>query len=355
MFKKVEYEILNVMSKPTAQIPYGVQMLGAPLEWPETKGKGIKVAVLDTGRPQHPDIHVADSYVSKNLQHFHDALDYDGHSTHVCGTICANGKILGVAPEVKLYTAKVLDDTGSGNDESITDGIYWAIGKNVDVINMSLGGKKPQEKLHRAIQFAVQTGIIIVCAAGNAGEDWIAYPAKFPETIAVSAIDSHKHWPDFSSIGEEVELAAVGVDVLSTYLNGQYATLRGTSMACPHIAGAIALMQAKSKIRFGRRLNLQEMRTTMHIYAEDIGEPGKDTRHGFGVFSFGRFEKEEYIRPEIKIELGSPIYYVDGIRKEMDTSPVLDKNNRTLIPVRYLTQEYGAKVDFIPPKTILIR
>ena len=109
-------------------------------------------------------------------------------------------------------------------------------------------------------------------------------------------------------------------------------------------------MQAKSKIRFGRRLNLQEMRTTMHIYAEDIGEPGKDTRHGFGVFSFGRFEKEEYIRPEIKIELGSPIYYVDGIRKEMDTSPVLDKNNRTLYFVCYLTQERGQSVDFILPK-----
>lgn len=354
MFKTADYEVLQTMSKPMTNIPYGVQMLGAPLEWAETRGAGIKVAVLDTGRPQHPDIRVVDSFVSSNLKNSRDELDHNGHSTHVCGTICANGKIKGVAPEVELYTAKVLDDTGGGDDLSITEGIYWAIQKDVDVINMSLGGRNPQPKLQKAIQFAVQTGIIVVCAAGNAGQSWMAYPAKFDDTIAVVAVDENKEWPDFSSVGEEVELAALGVDVLSTYLNGQYAILRGTSMACPHIAGAIALMQAKAKKRFNRRLSLQEMRTTMNIYAEDIGEPGKDVKHGFGVFSFGRFEKEEYIRPQLKLEIGSNVYYKDGLQRQMDTEPIIDANNRTLVPVRFLAEEYGAKVTFIPPKTVVI-
>ena len=354
MYQISNYEVLEVMSTPTATIPHGVQMLGAPLEWPETRGAGIKVAVLDTGRPEHPDIKVADSFVSKNLRNSTSDVDRNGHSTHVCGTICANGKIMGVAPDVELYTAKVLDDTGGGDDITITEGIYWAIQKDVDVINLSLGGKQPQTKVHNAIKFAVDNGIIVVCAAGNSGEAWMAYPAKYPETIAVVAIDKDKQWPEFSSVGEEVELAALGVDVLSTYLNGQYAILRGTSMAAPHITGAIALMQAKAKKRFGRKLNLQEMRLALHIYAEDIGEPGQDTKHGFGVFSFGRFEKEEYVRPKLQLEIGSNIYYKDGLKRQMDTVPVLDVNNRTLVPVRFLAQEYGAKVTFIPPKTVLI-
>src|SRR5690606_15827122 len=127
--------------------------------------------------------------------------------------------------------------------------------------------------------------------------------------------------------------AALGVDVLSTYLNGGYAILRGTSMAAPHITGAIALMQAKAIKRFGRKLNLQEMRLALHIYAEDIGEPGRDRKHGFGVFSFGRFEKEEFIRPKLQLEIGSRTYYKDGLKREMDTAPVIDRNNRTLVPV----------------------
>lgn len=354
MYQISNYEVLEVMSIPTATIPHGVQMLGAPLEWPETRGAGIKVAVLDTGRPEHPDIKVADSFASKNLRNSTSDVDRNGHSTHVCGTICADGKIMGVAPDVELYTAKVLDDTGGGDDITITEGIYWAIQKDVDVINLSLGGKQPQTKVHNAIKFAVDNGIIVVCAAGNSGEAWMAYPAKFPETIAVVAIDKDKQWPDFSSVGEEVELAALGVDVLSTYLNGQYAILRGTSMAAPHITGAIALMQAKAKKRFGRKLNLQEMRLALHIYAEDIGEPGKDVKHGFGVFSFGRFEKEEYVRPKLQLEIGSNIYYKDGLKRQMDTEPIIDAKNRTLVPVRFIAQEYGAKVTFIPPKTVLI-
>lgn len=353
-FQKSDYEILSITNKPTIQIPYGIQMLGAPLEWPETKGAKIKVAVLDTGMPIHPDIKVKESYTSKGLRNAHDEYDHDGHATHVCGTICANGQILGASPEIELYTAKVLDDTGGGNDNTITEGLYWAISKNVDVINMSLGGKNPQTKLHKTIQYAVEQGIIIVCAAGNSGESWMAYPAKFPETIAVAAIDNYKKWPSFSSVGSEVELAAVGVDVQSTYLDGKYAILRGTSMACPHITSAVALMQAKAKIRFGRKLNLEEMRTILHIYAEDIGETGKDSKHGFGVFSFGRFEKKEYIRPKIKMQIGSPTYYVNDVQKKMDTSPILDKNSRTLVPVRFLAQEYGAVVTFVPPKTVIL-
>lgn len=267
-------------------------MIGAPYEWEETKGADIKVAVLDTGRPVHKDIKVIDSI---NVSSARDDIDYDGHAHHVSGIICANGGILGVAPEINLYTAKVLDDQGRGTDETIAKGVRWATSKRVDVINMSLGGADQSPLTHAAIQDAVRKNIIVVCAAGNAGKAYMAYPAKYPETIAVAAVDITKTRPEFSSVGKEVEVAAAGVEVLSCWKNGGYSRIQGTSMACPHIAGAVALFQAKAMIRYRRKLTLQEIRLLLHMYAEDLGEPGRDRSHGFGTFSFGRFNKDDYV------------------------------------------------------------
>lgn len=209
MYRLSDYRVLRTMSTPPDEIPYGVRMLGAHLEWAESKGKGMKVAVLDTGRPQHPDLKVVASYASPKLINSSSDLDRNGHATHVCGTICANGRIKGVAPEAELYTAKVLDDTGMGNDDTITDGVYWAIDKGVDVINMSLGGPKPQPKLQKALEYAVSLGITVVCAVGNSGHEYLAYPAAFDFTIGVGGVDKEKAWVDFSSVGDAVDVCAL--------------------------------------------------------------------------------------------------------------------------------------------------
>jgi len=206
-------------------------------------GQGVTVAVLDTGISHHTDLdgnvtHTLDSVSS-------DGIDRQGHGTHVSGIIGAikNGAgIVGVAPSCKLISVKVLGDNGHGGYASIEEGIQKAMDSGAHIINMSLGASvTPPESLHNKIKEASQRGIIIVAAAGNdSGE--VNYPAKYPEVIAVGAIDENGNLAEFSSHGPEISVVAPGVNIYSTYLNNQFAVLRGTSQASPFIAGICALL-----------------------------------------------------------------------------------------------------------------
>lgn len=350
----LNYKVLDTTSKIQSKIPEGVAMIGAPLEWSETQGKGIKVAVLDTGCPEHPDIKVTASEMFIKDNYSTHKYDRKGHSTHVCGTVAANGSILGVAPEVDLYVGKVLNDVGGGNDDSISRGVDWARECKVDVINMSLGGNSKMPKTYEAIKRAYADGIFIVCAAGNDPMAEVCYPARYDETSAVAAVNLRKIAADFSSYGDALDIAALGTQVFSTWIDGKYATLEGTSMATPHIAGAAALFQAKAMLRYGRKLSVQELRLLFDIYAEDVMAPGKDIFTGFGVFSFGRYEKAETPKLEMELTIGSKSYIVNNVKKQMDTTPVMTKESRLLVPVRFISQEFGATVDYIAPKTVKI-
>ena len=355
-FKLDELTILNVIDRPHKKVPYGITMLGAMLEWDETsKGEGIKVAVLDTGTPVHKDLNIKKSFMSPGLPNTTpgDHVDHDGHATHVAGTICANGEIVGVAPGVELYTAKVLGDTGAGSDATIAAGLRWAIDEGVDVINMSLGGPNPQQQTHTLLREAARKGIIVVAAAGNAGQYWMGYPARFPEAIAVAAVDISKQWADFSSVGADVEVAAAGVAVLSCWTNNRYAVIRGTSMACPHIAGAVALLQKKALIRYKRKLSLEEIRLLLHIYSEDVGEFGRDTKSGFGVFSFGRINNKPTEGTQLTLKIGSPILIKNGKEVRMDVTPHMS-NGRTFVPVRFVAENLNSNVEWFPPDTVVI-
>ncbi|MDI6790927.1 MAG: S8 family serine peptidase, partial [Thermodesulfobacteriota bacterium] len=193
------FKFLDIMATAPPPIPYGVKMIAAELEWPETKGKGVKVCALDTGKPNHPDIKVAGAvdFTGTGLD------DKHGHSTHVCGIIAANGKIKGVAPECELYSAKVLNDKGQGSYVWVTQAVRWCIENKMDVISMSLGGSKPaDDTLHSALRDAYAAGITIVVAAGNLGEfgkDTVLYPAVYEECLATTAVDMEKKRPEFSS------------------------------------------------------------------------------------------------------------------------------------------------------------
>jgi subtilisin len=216
-------------------------------------GSGVKIAVLDTGiDASHEDLNVAGgaSFVADEP----DALtDGNGHGTHVAGTIAAlnnNVGVVGVSYDVDLYAVKVLSAAGSGTLSGIAQGIEWAIDNDMDVINMSLGGSTGSSTLKQASDNAYNSGIVVVAAAGNSGSffgliNTIGYPARYDSVIAVGAVDANNNRASFSSVGNQLEVMAPGVDINSTLPGNQYGALNGTSMASPHVAGAAALILAK--------------------------------------------------------------------------------------------------------------
>lgn len=274
--KAGEYEALEALPVPSApkttdeekEIPWGVNRVNAAGAWPVTMGEGVKVAVLDTGIDyDHPDLQAnyAGGYtatpstspigpLTKKANRANAGgytitissappLDDNGHGTHVAGTIAAVRDlkgVVGVAPKAKIYSVKVLDKNGYGRVSWIIAGIEWAADTKTNVINMSLGGPYSVDSFAQAVEAAYKKGVVIVCSAGNTSGS-VNYPAKYPESIAVSASDSLDKIALFSSRGPEIDFIAPGVDVYSTYRGSAYATMSGTSMASPHVAGLAAL------------------------------------------------------------------------------------------------------------------
>ena len=253
---------------PAQVLPWGVDRIDAEFAWPVSTGVGVNVAVLDTGIDYtHPDLDVAGgiNIISDRKDH----KDDNGHGTHVAGTIAAldNGiGVVGVAPGASLYAVKVLDRRGRGYISDIIAGLDWCVLNGIDIVNMSLGSDYDVLAMKDACDAASGAGVILVAAAGNDGAA-VDYPAAYDSVIAVGATDSADATPWWSSRGPEVALAAPGVGILSTWKGGGYRVANGTSMACPHVAGSLALNLGGDV--FGA--------------ADDIGEAGVDDLTGAGL------------------------------------------------------------------------
>jgi subtilisin family serine protease len=264
-------------------------MLGVPSLWAKTKGKGITIAVIDTGASvNHPDLVGAIADAQDFTGSPYGSADKQGHSTHCCGIIGARDNqigIVGVAPEATVVCGKVLGDNGSGSGVSVSNGILWAVQKKVDIISMSLGSPYPDQRIKDAIDVALAAGIPVIAAAGNEGPnlDTVGYPARFPGVISVGSIDRSKQISRFSSRGDRVDIAAPGDQITSTYLNNGYATLSGTSMATPFVAGVCALLLAVRKAAGMEKLTPDKLIDLLHRTSVDLGSPGVDTDYGFGL------------------------------------------------------------------------
>jgi subtilisin len=267
-------------------IPYGVNLIKAQSAWGCSRGKGVRVAVLDTGIDHnHPDL-------SRNFRGGISfvpgeptTLDGNGHGTHCAGTIAAavNGAgVIGVAPAASLFAVKVLSSSGGGAWSSLIAGLDWCIQNGMHIASMSLGAASAPSAVQAMCDLAFQRGVLLVAAAGNSNGP-VGAPAHYGSVIAVSAIDATNNKASFSCFGPEVELAAPGVQVLSTWPGGGYQTLSGTSMACPHVAGAAAL--AWGAHRFADNVTIRRL---LAVTADDLGNPGRDP-----VFGFGRVDADQ--------------------------------------------------------------
>lgn len=270
---KATNETLNAYIKTQDNyIPTGVNMINAPLMWNKGyTGDGVKVAILDSGCIQHPDL-INNIIGGKNFTTEGSETDYNdlnGHGTHVAGIIAGNGKVMGVAPNAKLLILKVLDKTGNGNCQGMYDAINYAIEQKVDIINMSLGIAINVNEIHTMLKKAVDNNISVVCACGNEGDgkaftDEYSYPAGYNEAISVGAIDNARVNAVFTNSNKEVDLVAHGVNVISTHLNNGYCSMSGTSQATPHVTGALALLKEYYRKTF------EKEPTKVELYAQLI-------------------------------------------------------------------------------------
>lgn len=272
-------------------IGWGLHAIMIREAWKKTKGEGVKIAILDTGVDyEHEDL-------KENIKECRDftnsvkgPLDTNGHGTHVAGIIAAteNKKgIVGVAPKAELYIAKVLKQNGGGSYKGIAKAIEWAIEKEVDIINMSFGAsKEPPESFHKVIKKAHSHNIVMLGASGNENQE-VSYPAAFDEVLGVGAINRQFNKADFSNFGIQNAIVAPGVDILSTYKDGKFARISGTSMATPIIAGSIALYLSALK-KEKKSILVQDIYKDILNATIDLGKEGKDDEYGYGLINLSK-------------------------------------------------------------------
>jgi subtilisin len=288
---------LPALVQPT---PWNINMVKAPAAWARgLRGNGIKVAVIDTGIAAHADLGVTGgACFVPGIASYNDD---NGHGTHCAGIIAGRNNfigVIGVAPAASLYAVKVLKHnplTGgaSGYTSWIIAGMVWAMQHGIKVVSMSLGAAtSPMLAYKNAITQLTNAGVTVVCASGNSFNSsfpWVNAPANsHPLTIAVGAVDINKLIAPFSSRGingagwNPVTLVAPGVSVKSTYPfpASSYKTMSGTSMACPHVAGAVALVKQKFPM-----FTPAQIKFKLITSSSDLGVPGNDQTYGSGLLN----------------------------------------------------------------------
>jgi len=237
---------------PDQQPSWGVERIGA--DGVEQSGEGVDVGILDTGiQSAHCSLSVAGGRNFTGDGPPGDYEDRHGHGTHVAGIAGAldnDRGVVGVAPDVNLHAVKVLNDDGAGRYSQLIAGIDWCMSNDVELISMSLGGDSESTSLGRAIDEAHSAGHLLLCAAGNKGNDGpdscdaatMTYPATHENVVAVTAMNEDDTLASYSSVGSAVDLLAPGTNVTSTTVDNRYAQASGTSMACPYVTGVAALV-----------------------------------------------------------------------------------------------------------------
>jgi len=268
--------------------PYGITMVQAQ-QLSDAGSVNQKVCIMDTGYTlNHADLPNSgvtgdDGYGSNDTGNWYN--DGNGHGTHVAGTIAAIGGnsqgVVGVNPSGKLglHIVKVFDDSGSwayGSD--LIQAVAQCKAAGATVISMSLGGGGSSTAEQAAFDNAYASGILNIAAAGNDGNSTMSYPASYSSVMSVAAVDSSGSVASFSQYNSQVEIAAPGVGVNSTYNNGGYKSLSGTSMATPHVSGVAALVWGNNP-----DCTVQELRDGLNASAQDKGSSGRDNYYGYGI------------------------------------------------------------------------
>jgi thermitase len=283
----VDYNYLRLpyyaANDPELPEQWDLDRIEAPAAWNETLGVGARVAVVDTGiAGNHPDL-ASKIAAQKDMVNNDNVAQDDarGHGTHVAGTVgAATNNDLGVAavcPGCKLLIAKAGNSRGLFDDD-VAQGIYWSVKNRARAINLSLGGYRDNRVLEHAVDYAWEHDVVVVAAAGNESTNRPSYPAAYGHVISVSATNQQNGRVSFSNYGKTIDVAAPGVEILSTVPGGSYDTKSGTSMASPHVAALAGLLASQDR-------SAPEIRKRIQGTATDIGPEGKDVYFGTGLIN----------------------------------------------------------------------
>ena len=307
--------------------------------WQKTKGKGITVAVIDTGVSKVDDLkntNFVKGYDFVNDRE--DASDDNGHGTHVAGTIAQstnnNFGVAGIAYEASIMPIKVLAATGGGTISDIAEAIIFAADNGANVINMSLGGGGESKLMQEAIDYAYKKGVVIVAAAGNSNRNAAFYPARYPKVIAVSATGSTGEKAPYSNYGAGIDVAAPG-GAIARGKNGEkgdtsggilqntidprtkqsvFSAFQGTSMAAPHVSGVVALIEA-SGVKDPEKV-LQVLKQSSRKVTDDTlnyyGAGHLNAAAAVNIASQGQLGIPDFLRWARDNGYLSPRFWIDG-------------------------------------------
>ena len=352
-------ETISPFSLPEDELyseQWQLQLINADAGWElETYGNDIKVAVIDSGCFEHEDLKYNLLEGKNYLTGTTDVTDNNGHGTHVSGIIAAEMNdfgIVGVAPKAKIVPLKCFDPSHDTYVEDILDAIYDAVDVyDCRIINMSWGLKNDDPFLQEAIDYADSKDVILIAAVGNYGSTTMYYPAAYENVIGVSSVGIEKNKSSFAQYNKSVLITASGEKVKSTYKDGNYQVLQGTSQATPMVSGIAAVA-----LSMNENLTSDEFRQLLIETAEDLGDEGYDVKFGYGLAN------EDALLNRLMRDME---YYVSPINICDDEAYALIKNNtESILKASSIFSKYNngkfvgcnqIQITLLPGKEIMVK
>lgn len=276
--------LMDVITPMAQTTPYGITMVQAD-QVSDSSAGNTKVCVIDTGWTQgHEDLQNSSVTGYAFSGHGNWYQDGNGHGTHVAGTMVAlnnNSGVVGVigSGQAGVHIVKIFNNSGNWTTASnLITAIQSCEDAGAKVVNMSLGGGSSNQTENTAMNNFHNGGMLLVAAAGNDGNTAFSYPASYNAVVSVAAVNSSGSLASFSQRNSQVELSGPGVSVNSTWNNGGYNSISGTSMASPHVAGVAALVWSNHP-----QCTAAQIRSALNATAEDRGTAGRDNSYGWGI------------------------------------------------------------------------
>ena len=267
--------------------------MGSSMDWlgvrPDRNdaGKGVKVAIIDTGVDTS---HVSLSGIKiteislLNEDNSHGNL---GHGTGITSVIAGQTEdFVGIAPSTEILSVRVLNESGEGDSFTVAKGIVEAVDQGADIINLSLGGMDSSIVMDNAIEYAKLNNVLMVSAVGNEGVQGVSFPARHKDVVAVASVDAKSRVSTFSNYGDEVDIAAPGVGVITAWEENEFIHFSGTSIATAFVTGALA-----SELSYSSLEDKEDALNALYANADEAEKPGKDIWAGRGVLNVRRLEQ----------------------------------------------------------------